>query len=145
MSVGGCIGSYSYLVSTSTFSCYMYKKYRTPFLDRAGTPKNILEYTHVTITNLSTRIKVSLYTSHSLSRGAEESNKSPGKKEGKKKKTKTQEDQIQGEKGEKPTPVRDRTPAYHRTLGQERTARKHMRQLRGRNTKKKREMKEGAG
>lgn len=120
----------------------MYKKYRTPFLDRAGTPKNILEYTHVTITNLSTRIKVSLYTSHSLSRGAEESNKSPGKKEGKKKNQNTRGSNTGG-KGEKPTPVKDRTPACHRTLGQERTARKHMRQLRGRNTKKKKKKDEG--
>lgn len=71
--------------------------------------------------------KVSLYTSHSLSRRAEESNKSPGKKKErkKKKKDKTQEGRVQGRKGKEPTPVRDRTPAYHRTLGQERTTQKH--------------------
>lgn len=69
--------------------------------------------------------KVSLYTSHSLSRRAEESNKSPYKKEREKEKEKDTRGSSTGEKGEEPTPVRDRTPAYHRTLGQERTAQKH--------------------
>jgi hypothetical protein len=40
--------------------------------------------------------KISLYTSHSLSRKAEESNKESMKR--KRKKDKTQEDQVQGEK-----------------------------------------------
>lgn len=46
---------------------------------------------------LRTRFRVSLYTSHSLSRRAEESNKSPcKKKEREKKRDETQEDQVQG-------------------------------------------------